>query len=320
MRKIVSFLFVSFICILSFSLAVADVTPEQALHTFPDWNTQGDIVVYSHGFTGCWKDWRWLESSHFLDKDFYYPVSFDYAEVKDIKDASLAQTKDLACLSQAMEEVSVLREKNKNKKTLGIGYSRGAAALLNGVACAQEDKTLCSIANFDALILIAPFACVEWVVRQRVNKNLGFENDNFFSRFMARTLHYMGIVNVWYAKSYDRSGVQPIDVVDTIPFDIPILLVTSLEDEVCSTNGVRMLYVTLKAQGRDNVYLLEVPKGGHCEYFSRQENVDLMRPVFSAFYEKYGFENGWMAPCAKDLDLKEYQPLAKEVLNRLAKK
>ena len=86
--------------------------------------------------------------------------------------------------------------------------------------------------------------------------------------------------------SLNMNGPFPIDLVDQIDKNLPILMVHSRSDQVIPTNSSRKLYVKLLQSGHNNIYLLELARGDHGKLMQGME-AEIYQNCVHAFLQKY---------------------------------
>lgn len=105
---------------------------------------------------------------------------------------------------------------------------------------------------------------------------------------------------------YAPAGQQPILTCDSIPNDLPIIIMHATEDPQLSFTDAKALYAHLKNQGNNNVYFLPIDDYCHVNMLSSN---DKELAVINAILKKYEL------PCAssvlsktEEIPLTEYQP------------
>lgn len=218
-------------------------------------------------------------------------TSFDFPEVQNPARANLGQDADIAALAQANNQ-------QKDQDTILVGFSRGAATALSYVG---RDKPT----NIKALVAIAPFDTPKNIIQ-------GFLK----SPTLSWIAHKLGIISL-SCPHYSSSGITPIDVVDEISENIPVIFITSDQDTLIRTFQTCNLYTTMRAQGRENVHLYILENGGSHNGMIADPRVS---QVINAFYKRYNLpHNAALAEQGKELfdisqptsaQLKKHQPWA----------
>lgn len=296
------------------------------------------VSIYSHGFGGSKMRVLLLTKGHdgilsyfygqhksllkigkyLFNPDKHHIVSFNYPDVAidfgmfgslpNLSNANVAQGKDIETMHK------VLRRYRNNKDIIGYGYSRGAATWITALGSNDlpTDVTLPK-----ALILEAPFATIQSTSLFSFIKET---MDSILQTFpYARTLRNKITHAIFngFIQQHNVDGTQPINVVNKIDRSIPILLVHAQDDPIIPINDTRKIYLKLVKSGRKNVYLLELPKGGHglCLW---GEYGNLYCSTAHAFYKKYNLPHS--KEFAQETDLSKLQPSIQSVQKRINKK
>jgi len=161
--------------------------------------------------------------------------SFNFPEVANRAESNLAQDGDIACLASQHAQI-------KGKAVL-VGFSRGASAMLS---FAGQHKP----ANVQGIVALSPFDHGQSVIQNWTK----FGSLSWFT-------HKLGALGLLF-KKYNPDGIQPTDVVEQIPQDVPILLGATLQDGVVPAWSTMRLYEKLHKQGRKNVHIAVLENGG----------------------------------------------------------
>lgn len=104
----------------------------------------------------------------------------------------------------------------------------------------------------------------------------------------ARTEQRMNNILSFVMGSYKPTNTCPRTTVSTITDDVPLLLITSLKDGLCSTQGVFYLYRKLLDKGHKKVHLLVLQHSYHPLYIiGNQEDKITYESCVHAFYQHY---------------------------------
>jgi hypothetical protein len=146
------------------------------------------------------------------------------------------------------------------------GDSRGAATIVNFLGLGYD------YTNIKAVVLEGVFDSIDHLL-----------NHYHITRIpgMKRTLH---ATLKACAKKYNEQGPFPITSIKNIPPNIPLLFVTSLNDEIVPYQCPMHLYKQM--QDRPNVHLLVLHKANHMDYMYHEKNS--YEAVVHAFYKEYG--------------------------------
>jgi len=224
------------------------------------------IGIFAHGYGGDGQQAKYYEPL------FNVPLrSFNFPDAQDgylnSRETSLAQDNEIEAL---MDECA---QHTNNKKIL-IGVSRGASTIINLLG-------LHKIPGVRAAILESPFDHVKSIAHHFVRVLPGICRLLRFLPGISSIAHWG---TFFVCKKYKRSGVQPINVVDDIPKDLPILFICSQTDTLIPCESTMRLYVRLREAGHEKVHILILEHGRHSNLL--REN--LYEPVVNAFWKKYG--------------------------------
>jgi len=240
---------------------------------------QAETYLFSHGFTDNhkqaysyvkeYKKWgRIFKNNYYvIDGDletFNYPDALIKPLVR-LNKTSLGQDNEIKTLKNACDKI--------DDDVVLVGVSRGAATAINFVAL-HDPK------NVKALVLEAPFDHVDRVF-----------DHAWYTRLMSKIL-YSGtnrrLQNLFAKIShYDLDGQQPINLVDKIRKDLPIIFICSESDNVIKYEASENLYKKLRSLGHKHVYLLKFKPGRHARLLW-SKNGEIYQNVVHAFYKKYG--------------------------------
>ncbi len=212
-------------------------------------------------------------------KSFNFPevVSSDiYNPIFDPSKTNFAQLDDINALKEAYDEYNV-------DKVVLVGSQRGAATAINFAANEPE--------RLAALILESPFDSIE----------------NAFYDYWGWLSFYKNYKNKINHPAYNGSAIKPINIVDNINQDIPILFVHSKVDSEFPVQCSQRLYAKLKNKNHKHIYFLELKTGKHMEYHLSKD-ASRYQYVVHAFLAKYNLpHNKELAKKGKDL-LSECRP------------
>lgn len=186
-------------------------------------------------------------------------VNFDDHE--NIYETCIGQTADVNKLHDFCKKYYSLRL---------IGSSRGSATILNYLGTYQP-------LNILAAVLESPFDTVQNVIDYVLGKSKQIPGTPWVALKFSQ----------WLFPKYNPAGLQPKDVIHTIPKHIPILLICSKEDEIVSAQSTINLYIKLVQAGHAETYLLIVDHGKHANIMIGKDG-HILRDVIHAFYRHYG--------------------------------
>lgn len=259
MISYISYLFFACLSIISF---VGNVCATQQIYDRP-------AVLFSHGIADTYRQAFRYYNLKIIKKPFY-TFNFPDATLSCMKvDRTLTvfgQEDEINCLSSAYDQVRILEPE---KPVLLYGVSRGASTILNFIAHRKPE-------NIKAIILESPFASIDDVISYLASKNkvsLGIARK-IFSYIFPR---------------YKWLGLKPLDIVDAIPKDTPILLICSTSDALVPSSTTIKLYNALLNAGC-HVYLAVLNVGSHAKLFL-SDDWPLYKKAVHAFYKKSGLEH-----------------------------
>jgi len=277
----------------------------------------GQSILFSHGFSHFWGGFSYYFSRpdraslrYILDPTRHDITTFNYPEglvgrTKPLSlshffklkydQVSLGQENDLKRLAEVVAQI-------EQPNTIAIGASRGASIYLNFMGTTKSKK-------ITALILDSPYATLEEAFRFRISQARAFYIGKI--PFFAKICHALAQA---LFPQYDPYGLQPIDVIDKIDKNIPIMLVHSKVDTTISIDESRRLYLKRKKQGCDNVYLVELEQGRHARGLHGPCG-DVFQNAVHTFYKKHGYD--YTPEFADKVNLENYQPSIEEVEQRL---
>lgn len=204
---------------------------------------------------------------------FDFPDATEQFRLINFTKTSLAQGNEIIRLKQAFDETlkTVEQENEPNKGIVLMGLSRGAAAALSfmGIYNPKEVK---------ALVLESPFDSTFGIV-QNILRNTCLD--------WIPGLHTIGhsLVECVFMQ-HNKDGITPLQAVDMIQEDIPILLISSEQDSLVPAPSTEMLYKALRKSGKKNTYLFRARTGSHAKILQGAEG-EKYQAVVHAFYKKH---------------------------------
>ena len=241
--------------------------------------------IHCHGLGGTHKQaLMYCKSLHYelethwvIQKPF---ITFDFDDVKynerekkyfrgyNKHQVNLGQTQDMNSLAAAY---AIAEKKYPECRFVGHGVSRGGATWLNFCAEYNPEK-IC------ALIIESPFDDPVNVLKNLISYLPGA--DYLVKNLGVKLLRFL--FPLW-----EENGIKPIDVVDKISTNIPLLFIHSGQDSLIPIESSLNLCQKLANSGHE-VYCLILKSGGeHALIFHEQEG-SLYNKVVHAFYKKYG--------------------------------
>lgn len=209
-------------------------------------------------------------------------VTFDYADCwhgtlrVNYTQTSLGQENEIERLGQ------VYNQNCTNCKTVIFGISRGTAPAL-GLAATNPE-------SLGGLILESPYASLDDAVAAKLRQL-------WLSWIPGSQWAGMRIASFIFGK-YKTNGPRPIDTVNYIKKDLPILIFGIEGDGTVPVQSSVDVYYALKNSGHHNTYLYIFPAGPiHARMIKDQGYIPTLQQLFHAFYKKHGFPHNadWAA-------------------------
>ncbi len=164
---------------------------------------------------------------------------------------NLGQKSDIEMIKKEYQSIV---QNEPDSKIVVLGSSRGAAAIFSWLATSTREETK----NIKSAILEA--------VPSSVNLVLDHCNGIHFAVLKICSMMLPLI------SEYSPDGYHPIDLVDSLPRDIPMLLVTSEADKIVPSQSVVELFIQLKKSNYNNVKLLVLQNSDHSNYTTQDKN------------------------------------------------
>lgn len=195
-------------------------------------------------------------------------VLFNFADHNNIHLSSLGQEADYQTLHGVY--------KNKAPVILA-GVSRGAATTINELGINKPTNVL-------AAVVESPFDHVQSISDNIIGLAGWIPGVSWLAHKLVPQI-YTG---------YNPNGIQPIDTIDKISKDIPLLIVCSKKDMLIPYASSINLYKKLIASGHTKAYLFVTDEGEHANILWGTDG-GRYRNVVHAFYKKYGipYNDAW---------------------------
>lgn len=182
--------------------------------------------------------------------------------------ANIGQRKDINCLAKTYKKHLA---QYPGTDIVLYGDSRGAATTFNFIALHKP-------AQVKAAVLDGIFDSVPHCVKHFLYNDKGERAE--------KRLHDTLCLVAW---RYKKNGPSPLDYAEKITDDIPLLLVTSLNDQIVPPQCTINLYKKLISRGLKKVHLLILNKASHpCYMIHNEEDRTRYEAVVHAFYKQYG--------------------------------
>ncbi|CDK30576.1 alpha/beta hydrolase [Candidatus Babela massiliensis] len=236
------------------------------------------VFIFSHGLEGNRNQIKRYTMPNKLNWQILgnNNISFDFGDVDsdgkfNENNANLAQDKDVETLDNIYKEC--LKDEAVNKIVL-VGVSRGASTIINYASRHPE--------KLAAVVLESPFDSIEKIIEYQLNRK--------YVGWIPGIKHLFHKIIERKYPNYDKNGIRPIDIVKSLPKNLPILFVHSKKDRLIPIKSSIRLYKQLKSTGHNNVYLLKLNDGEHASY-QWGTDANNYQTVVHAFYKKHDIEH-----------------------------
>jgi pimeloyl-ACP methyl ester carboxylesterase len=238
--------------------------------------------IFSHGFGSTSHKAEHYIKSEIIPADttrFNYQDAswrfekFGYNIGLNIWDSCCGQADDVERLAQQVADAG-------SDNVVIFGESRGATVPLRLFHGNSENPAFKKI---KALILDSPFDTMHNVIAHRLSQRY---LDKVIS---AETIEQWLSFALW---NYKSDFPQPIDMVNSIPKDLPLLFICSQQDTRVPDSSSLALYNKLwnGTHDRDRIHLLWLNEGFHGWLMNGQDH-ERYRNVIHTFYKKYGIQH-----------------------------
>ncbi len=181
---------------------------------------------------------------------------------------SLGQDNEIAVIRDAYEEI---KAKNKEQRIILGGLSRGASTMLNFLATHKPETV-------DAVVLESPFSSMRDVA-QNIVESCFLKHVPYLKEISSQLV---GLI-FW---QYSDAGIHPINVVQEIDKNIPIIIISKEDDHLVPTKITSLIVEKLRNHGHKKIHHLIMNEGQHGKYILGDEG-KRMQNVVQAFYKYY---------------------------------
>ena len=188
-----------------------------------------------------------------------------------------------------------------NTDVVLYGDSRGAATVFNFIALDKPVQVKAAVIEgvFDAV----PHALKHFIYTDKEHRTEE-RLDNTLCTVM---------------RSYKKKAPTPLDYANRINDDIPLLLVTSLQDWIVSPQCTFNLYKKLKTRGHRKLHLLVLKHASHPGYMLDDPvDKELYESVVHAFYKHYQLPHNYERALAGQSAFASTQPTCEELTTSYA--
>ena len=244
--------------------------------------------LYAHGIAHNQEQAYWYvkktpdgkENKHYLIDGRLFTFNFPDATKAfwrvNFLHTSLGQANELTSLYKAYNQsISLLVEDNESPNLVLMGLSRGASA---GLIFLGLFKT----GYIKAAVFESPFDTHSNLVKSILKK------------IHLDAVPGMHTVGSWLMQlifmQHKKDGICPLDAVEFIPKNKPILLICSKEDTTVPYTNTLELYKKLLQTGHTDVYILILDKGKHSKLLNDLQG-KLYQNTVHAFYKRYNLSH-----------------------------
>lgn len=234
--------------------------------------------VFSHGIADSHKQIdRYLHNANDQKKPYLITspfMAFDYPDASTEKERIKRKESSLAQDNEVLHfATNYFARVKPTDATVLVGLSRGASVLVNFMGIYNPS-------NVQAVILESPFDSIQSLVHDTLHR----KKCAWVPGSKKMLLKLVG----YTFKKYDVNGIKPIDTINGLRTDLPILFVCSLTDSLVPAWSTIALYEKLRSKGHKHVYLLILPHGVHSRLITDPMHGRLYQTVAHAFYRRYG--------------------------------
>jgi len=206
-----------------------------------------NVKSYASAFPGCQ-----MNSFNFDDAQNNY---------EDKKLINVGQDKDVEAFIKNMKN----NPGQKGDKKILMGVSRGAICVSNLFSKKMQEKYKHQdlLKSVSGIILESPAAHIQDGVDHKLKMfGLGWVPclGRIFDRYFMKKIFYGG---------YNPAGPQPIDSIEEIPKDLPVLLICTEKDHIIPASSTVRLAHKLVDNGHKEIYLLVCKNGKHANISRR---------------------------------------------------
>jgi len=219
------------------------------------------LTIFAHGLGGNMNQGKHYQvaGSGFVEGPLR---CFDFDDAFSPATSSLGQERDY---SRLHAEIQL-----NPQGVILCGVSRGGATILNELGVNHPK-------NVVAAVVESPFDSVRSVSDNVIGRAGWIPGAGWIVHKLLPYVFYSG---------YNPNGVQPIDVVDKISQDIPILIVCSKQDKLIHYSSSVNLYRKLVSSGHKKTYLLVTEHGEHANILQGRDR-EQYRNIVHAFYREH---------------------------------
>lgn len=238
--------------------------------------------IYAHGLAHHKEQAYWylkqkpngkVNKHYLIEKNLF---TFDFPDATqrfwrvNFPQCSLGQANDIYAFYKAfIETKETLVSRNTSQDLVLIGLSRGASVILSFLA-------LFNASNVKAAVIESPFDSLYNVVKAKLNS---------FDKVPGLTNIVYSLLGTCFMQ-HKRHGICPLDIVQHIPQDLPLLFIASKQDTTVPYERTLDLYAKLLKTGHTNAHILILDTGRHSKLLIDEQG-DIYQNTVHAFFKKY---------------------------------
>lgn len=229
-----------------------------------------------------------------------------YKTLGDIRQIDLGQEN---CIRHFEEQFKADND-TKDKKLIVCCVSQGTATFMNWLTQLTKEEQ----GKIKCIILEAVLGSGNNAINHTIEKM--FSNKIMYLPFAKSLLPWLAKIK--YFPAYNPSGKQALSSVQNLPKNLPIIIMHATDDPQLPINDARKLYLELRKQGNNNVYLIEIPIYAHFHVLDYDPEKRNKIKAIQAIYRKHKLPyNKNILPDDEKPDIKKFQPSSNEVRKRI---
>jgi pimeloyl-ACP methyl ester carboxylesterase len=241
------------------------------------------VTIFSHGIADTWKQvhgyvksYQKHNTTHRNDRYLIHTpfISFNYPDATNkfyrvnYNETSFGQENEIGRLYKAYN-TALSHYKKDSCDIILCGLSRGASNVLIFAG-------LYNLRQVKAIVVESPYYSMSEVIKSLMTKkNMGWLD-----------ISYGETIAEYIFKKYSRHGLSPAKCLESIPKDMPILIICSQEDSLVPASTSINVYKKLLESGHTNAYLFVTEHGKHAAILQGPDG-EKYQWVVNAFYKKY---------------------------------
>ena len=276
------------------------IFPFITFFSFTHCSTNQYITLFSHGLGGNHEQ-AFYYSKNYSDQYLFETCNtFNFLDaLRGSKEVNLGQQKDITTLAREHQKIL---SNQPHEKTILFGVSRGGATAINYLSTTSIKRRK----NIAALIIESSYDHISSVVEHKLGKASYIPGLQTIGLSCVKLLY----------PSYDKNGIHPIEVVEFLPKDIPIVFIHSKKDSLIPINASRRLYKKLKELDHKKLYLIELNNGAHANILWGTDGNTYKNGVHAILQKHNLPHNSTFAKKGRKL-LRNFQPTLQEINRKI---